>query len=91
MEALSYDDRAGLVDMFAAERGVDFGTMEAKLQRAILSLPEKQRLVFNLRYFDEMSYQQISEVLESSVSALKTNYHYAAERIKSYMLNQIDD
>ncbi len=87
---LSYDDGGRLLEVFEAEQGVDFNSMEAKLQRAILALPERQRMVFNLRYFDEMSYKQIAEVLESSEATLKTNYHYATEKIKAYMLSQIE-
>ncbi len=79
-----------LVERFAAEQGVDFDSVEAQLQRSILALPEKQRLVFNLRYYDEMSYQQIAEVTGQSVATLKTNYHYAAERVKDLILNDID-
>ncbi len=86
----SYDDGGRLLDLFEAERGVDFHSMEAKLQRAILALPERQRMVFNLRYFDEMSYKQIAEVMESSEATLKTNYHYAAEKIKAYMLGEME-
>jgi RNA polymerase sigma-70 factor, ECF subfamily len=58
-----------------------------KFQEAIISLPEKQRLVFNLRYYDDLSYEEISKILESSVAALKTNYHYASNKIKDYMIN----
>ena len=54
-----------------------------RLQRAILALPTKQRLVFNMRYYDELSFEQISEITGDSISALKTNYHYAAKRVKS--------
>lgn len=59
-----------------------------KFQEAILRLPEKQRMVFNLRYYDELSYEEMSEVLGSSVNTLKTNYHYATEKIKTYFQNQ---
>ena len=59
-----------------------------KFQEAILRLPEKQRLVFNLRYYDELSYEEISQVLDSSVATLKTNYHYASNKIKDYMINE---
>ncbi|MDP4268578.1 MAG: RNA polymerase sigma factor [Bacteroidota bacterium] len=55
-------------------------------QEAILRLPEKQRLVFNLRYYDELSYEEISQILDSSVGTLKTNYHYAQEKIKEFMI-----
>jgi len=60
-----------------------------RLYDAIARLPEKQRLVFNLRYFDEMSYEDISEVLNTSVGALKTNYHYASEKIKEFIKEDI--
>jgi RNA polymerase sigma-70 factor (ECF subfamily) len=53
-----------------------------KLQRAILALPTKQRLVFNMRYYDELSFEQISQATGQSVSTLKTHYHYAVKRIK---------
>jgi RNA polymerase sigma-70 factor (ECF subfamily) len=58
-----------------------------KFQEAILQLPEKQRLVFNLRYYDDLSYEEMEEVLGTSVSALKTNFHYASEKIKNYLSN----
>jgi RNA polymerase sigma-70 factor, ECF subfamily len=59
-----------------------------KFQQAILQLPQKQQIVFNLRYYDELSYEEMSEVLNSSVNTLKTNYHYATEKIKGYLKNQ---
>lgn len=62
--------------------------IQLKLQQAILTLPEKQRIVFNLRYFDEMPYEQMSEVLETSVGALKASYHLAAKKIENHLLNQ---
>lgn len=57
-------------------------------QEAILSLPEKQRLIFNLRYYDELEYEEISRILDSKVDTLKVNYHYAKEKIKEYILNR---
>lgn len=62
--------------------------IQLKLQQAILTLPEKQRIVFNMRYFDEMPYEQMSEVLETSVGALKASYHLAAKKIEEHLLNQ---
>lgn len=59
----------------------------AKFQQAILQLPEKQRIVFNLRYYDELSYEDIGQILNSSVNTLKTNYHYASEKIKQYLID----
>lgn len=61
--------------------------IQLKLQQAILSLPEKQRVVFNLRYYEEMPYEQMSEVLETSVGALKASYHHAAKKIEEYLLS----
>ncbi len=58
---------------------------ELKLQRAILSLPEKQRLVFNMKYYDELKYEEISEMLGTSVGALKASYHYAVQKIENFM------
>ncbi|HRN71590.1 MAG TPA: sigma-70 family RNA polymerase sigma factor [Ginsengibacter sp.] len=65
----------------------DANKLEWKLQMAIQSLPEKQKLVFNLRYFDEMPYEEMSKVLETSVGALKASYHHAAKKVEDYILN----
>ncbi|MFR9651016.1 MAG: RNA polymerase sigma factor [Rikenellaceae bacterium] len=86
----SYDEKGRLVEIFEAEPQINFASAEAVLQRAILSLPEKQRVVFNLRYYDELSYEQIAEVTGSSLSTLKTNYHYASGKIKEYVKNNIE-
>ncbi len=59
--------------------------IQLKLQQAIATLPEKQRVVFNLRYFDEMSYADMSEVLETSEGGLKANYHHAVKKIEAYL------
>lgn len=61
--------------------------IQLKLQQAILTLPEKQRVVFNMRYYDEMPYEEMSEVLETSVGALKASYHHAAKKIEEYLVN----
>ena len=58
-----------------------------KFQKAIMTLPEKQRIAFNLRYYDELSYDEISEITNSTVQTLKANYHFAKEKIKAYMIN----
>jgi RNA polymerase sigma-70 factor, ECF subfamily len=60
----------------------------AKFQLAVLQLPEKQRVVFNLRYYDGMNYEEISQVLNTSVNSLKTSYHYAYEKLKDFMINR---
>lgn len=59
--------------------------IQLKLQQAILTLPEKQRVVFNMRYYDEMPYDRMSEILETSVGALKASYHHAAKKVEEYM------
>lgn len=60
--------------------------IQLKLQQAILTLPEKQRIVFNMRYFDETPYEQMSEILETSVGALKSSYHIAAKKIEDLLI-----
>lgn len=67
---------------------VDADDIQARLQRAIDSLPEKQKMVFNLRYYDEMPYEQMSEVLDTSVGALKASYHHAAQKIEKVLLGE---
>lgn len=59
--------------------------LQLKLQQAILSLPEKQRVVFNMKYYDEMKYEDMSEVLGTSVGALKASYHHAVKKIEDYI------
>ncbi|MFR9603162.1 MAG: RNA polymerase sigma factor [Rikenellaceae bacterium] len=90
LEMHSYDDNSKLINIFESESNIDFKSAEATLQKAILSLPEKQRVVFNLRYFDELSYEQIAKITDSSVSTLKTNYHYASGKIKEYVQNNME-
>jgi RNA polymerase sigma-70 factor (ECF subfamily) len=60
--------------------------VQLKLQKAILTLPEKQRLVFNMKYFDEMKYEEMSEILGTSVGALKASYHIASKKIEEFLL-----
>jgi RNA polymerase sigma-70 factor (ECF subfamily) len=70
-----------------AQNGFDNSKIEWKLQKAIQTLPEKQRIVFNLRYYDEMPYEQMAEVLGTSVGALKASYHHAVKKVEAYILN----
>ncbi|MDX2245300.1 MAG: sigma-70 family RNA polymerase sigma factor [Bacteroidia bacterium] len=64
---------------------IDGDEVQKKLQHAILTLPKQQRLVFNMRYYDEMKYEEIAEVLEVSVGALKANYHHAVKKIENFL------
>ena len=59
--------------------------IQKKFQLAILQLPNKQRIVFNMKYFDEMKYEEISEVLKTSVGALKASYHFAVKKIEEFL------
>jgi len=59
--------------------------IQKKLQKAILRLPAKQKLVFNMKYFDELKYEEISEVLGTSVGALKASYHIAVKKIEQFL------
>jgi RNA polymerase sigma factor (sigma-70 family) len=72
----------------AESHQVDGDDIQARLQRAIERLPEKQKLVFNLRYFDEMPYEQMSQVLGTSEGALKASYHHAAQKIEKFLLGE---
>ena len=59
--------------------------IQLKLQRAIATLPEKQKLIFNMKYFEELKYDEISEILDTSVGGLKASYHLAVKKIQSYL------
>ncbi|HEX6225396.1 MAG TPA: sigma-70 family RNA polymerase sigma factor [Chryseolinea sp.] len=59
--------------------------IQLRLQKALLKLPDKQRLVFNMKYFDDMPYEQISEITDTSVGALKASYHHAVKKIEDYL------
>lgn len=75
---------AGLV----ADSYFDGDKADLLLQKAIARLPEKQRLVFNMKYFDEMKYETLSEILNTSVGALKASYHHATQKIKKYISDE---
>jgi RNA polymerase sigma-70 factor (ECF subfamily) len=81
------DDENGMEYKLKADRDFDEKKLEWKLQLAIQRLPEKQRAVFNLRYFEEMPYEEMSRVLETSEGALKASYHHAVKKIEEFILN----
>ena len=81
------DDGSQLINKIHADKYFDANKLEWKLQLAIQKLPEKQRAVFNLRYYNEMPYQQMSKVLETSEGALKASYHHAVKKIENFILN----
>jgi len=76
-----------LNNQIKADSNFDARKLEWRLQLAIQQLPEKQRIVFNLRYFDEMPYQEMSRVLDTSEGALKASYHHAAKKIEEFIKN----
>ncbi len=78
------DEESNLVNLIEADAFVDGDELARKLREAIASLPEKQRLVFNMRYYDEMKYEQMSEILGTSVGALKASYHLAVKKIEQF-------
>ena len=80
----SIDDDSFLLNNIESDQYFDGDEAQIKLQRAINSLPEKQRLVFNMRYYDEMKYEDMSEILGTSVGALKASYHHALKKIETF-------
>ena len=78
-----------LQDHLKADEYFDGGEAERMMVQAIDRLPEKQRVVFNLRYYEEMSYNDMSQVLETSVGALKASYHHAVKKIEEYLKRAI--
>jgi len=79
------EEEAGLSNKVRADSNFDANKLEWRLQVAIQKLPEKQRVVFNLRYYDEMPYQEMSRILETSEGALKASYHHAARKIEEFI------
>lgn len=75
-----------LENKLSQENGYNSNKIEWKLQKALLTLPEKQRIVFNLRYYDEMPYEEMSVILETSVGALKASYHHAVKKVETFLL-----
>jgi len=90
INSISIDD----TDVFMLERlrgdeYFDGDALQLKLEEAILSLPEKQRIVFLMKYHDEMKYDEMSEILGTSVGALKASYHHAMKKIEAFLTKDI--
>ena len=75
-----------LVDNLVSDTYFDGDAVQLKLQKAILSLPEKQQLVFRMKYFEEIKYEDLSEMLGTSVGALKASYFHAVKKIEAFMI-----
>ncbi|QQL48500.1 RNA polymerase sigma factor [Mucilaginibacter ginkgonis] len=81
LDEVSYD----LADTLAESAYFDGDKAQRKLQEALLTLPDKQRLVFNMKYYDDMKYEEISDVLGTSVGALKASFHLAVKKIETFL------
>lgn len=77
-----------LTDKLEASPYFNGDQLQLAFQKAILSLPEKQRLVFNMKYFEELKYEEMSEILGTSVGALKASYHHAVKKIEKMINNE---
>ncbi len=84
LDDVAYD----LADTLADSTYFNGDQAQLKLQQAILTLPEKQRLVFNMKYHDDMKYEEMSEILGTSVGALKASFHLAVKKIETYLLSK---
>lgn len=85
MKKADEDAEYHMQNLVADNAGKDAEEIQILLQKAIQALPEKQKLVFNMRYYDDLPYEEISKILDMSVGTLKTNYHYAKEKVEQYV------
>jgi len=83
----NYESEDLLLQKLEADTYFDGDELQLKLQKAILTLPEKQRLVFNMKYFDDLKYEEMEEILGTSVGALKASYHFAVKKIEAFFGN----
>lgn len=79
------EEETDLANRLEADHYFDGNAAQLRLQQALVTLPTKQRLVFNMRYFDEMSYKDISASLNTSVGALKASYHHAVKKVEAFL------
>lgn len=85
MNRTDEDPEYHLVNMVADNISAEADEIQVLLQKAIQTLPEKQKLVFMMRYYDDLPYEEISNIVDMSVGTLKTNYHYAKQKIETYI------
>jgi RNA polymerase sigma factor (sigma-70 family) len=74
------------IDNLKSDSYFNGNEIQIKLHKAIATLPEKQQLVFQMKYFEELKYEQISEILGTSVGALKASYHHAVKKIEAFLI-----
>lgn len=80
-----------LIENLVADPYFDGDQAELQLQKALAALPEKQRLVFNMKYFQALKYDEISEILETSVGALKASYHLAVKKVRNHLKEKVPE
>ena len=85
MQKTDEDAEYHLQNLVAESVQQDAEEIQVLLQKAIQTLPEKQKLVFTMRYYDDLPYEEISQILDMSVGTLKTNYHYAKQKVEEYI------
>lgn len=85
--SLDDENSSYLAETLSGSQYFDGDKAQMKLQQAILTLPEKQRLVFNMKYFEDLKYDEISEIVGTSVGALKASYHLAVKKIENFFNN----
>ncbi|MDO1501002.1 RNA polymerase sigma factor [Winogradskyella maritima] len=81
----SEEHKTRLINNLEADVYFEGDAIQKKLQQAIATLPEKQQLVFNMKYFDDIKYKEMSKILDTSEGALKASYHHAVKKIESYI------
>lgn len=91
MQKTDEDADYHMQNLVADNAGTDADEIQLLLQKAIQSLPEKQRLVFTMRYYDDLPYEEMSKILDMSVGTLKTNYHYAKQKIENYIKENYEE
>jgi len=83
------DEAEKVVSQLEADEYFDGDDLQARLQAAVQTLPPKQRMIFNMKYFEEMKYEDISNILGTSVGALKASYHLAVKKVSSFFDDDI--
>jgi RNA polymerase sigma-70 factor (ECF subfamily) len=90
LNMISIDDAdVFMLEKLTGDEYFDGDALQLKLEKAVLNLPEKQRIVFQMKYHDEMKYENMSEILGTSVGALKASYHHAIKKIEAFLTEDI--
>ena len=91
MQKTDEDAEYYLQNLVAENVESDAEEIQILLQKAIQTLPEKQKLVFTMRYYEDLPYEEISQILDMSVGTLKTNYHYAKDKVEQYIIDNYSE